>query len=232
MNTVAGQRAEVLPAISQCRLRMAQGTESLEHAIEGMPAIKRIRLAPQRFAHRQVRIAGAMQRLFSAVIKARDTLQREQATHTHRELIRESIWRVGRAEVEALALVVIVQERHKESAGLPVRTQNIAFDLFAMLVHLDDFRGRDQSFRHAGQPEKQWEVQGGIHSNQISFLGGMPADEPCDLFLVIVHLAERKKVLLPDAEREFTHRVTEDLRELRLNELQRIDANPTKADLA
>src|SRR5262245_56283491 len=104
-------------------------------------------------------MASAMQPLFGSVVHTRDALQRKQTTNPQSKLVFKSPRRFGRAEEEPLALIVVIQERHEEPARLAVRTDDTALHLFAMLIHLDDFSRRDQSFRHVGQPEKTREVQ-------------------------------------------------------------------------
>src|SRR5262249_12879961 len=49
-------------------------------------------------------------------------------------------------------------------------------------------------------------------------------DEFGDLELVVINFAERKKVCFADFERKFTDRITKDEGEIRLYELQRINA--------
>src|ERR1051325_5853303 len=109
-------------------------------------------------------------------------------------------------------LIVVVQERHEEPTRLAVRTNDAALHFFAMVEHLNDFSGRDQSFRHAGQPEKKREVQSSVHADQIGVLGGMAANETRDLLLVVIHFSEAEKVLLTDTQCKLTHRIAKHLR--------------------
>src|SRR5689334_6307645 len=83
-----------------------------------MRGVKGWILSPQGFADGSIAVAQAMQALFGPVIDGRDTLQRKETCQAHGELVVEGMSRV--LKVEALLSIVIVEERHKETAGLAV----------------------------------------------------------------------------------------------------------------
>ena len=172
-----------------------------------------------------------MQPLFGSVVQTRDALQCEQATNAQCKLVFKSHRRFGYAKEEPLVLVVIVEKCNEEPAGFAVRTNDSALDIFAMLEHLDDFSRRDQSFRYAGQPKKKRKVQSRVHAHQIGPLGRLAANETRDLLLVIIHLAESEEVLFADTKGEFAHRVAKHLCEIRLDELQCVDAKSVHVEL-
>ena len=120
--------------------------------------IEGIRLAPQGFAHRRVLAAGAVQPLLGAVVEARDALQREQTADTQRELVRESLRVLGRAEVEARCFWSWLSRNvTKKRLASPCELMTSRSTSLRCWNIADDFGGRSLPFGHGRQLEEERE---------------------------------------------------------------------------
>ena len=126
---------------------------------------------------------------------------------------------------------MIVQERHKELAGLTVRREDGLFDPLAILKNVRNVRrSRAEPLNHTGQLKEQRVVQCGIDADRVSAGSRVPPNELSDRRFVIVDLAEGEEVLLPGAESELPHCVTENPLKVRRNELEGIDPKPVNVE--
>src|SRR5439155_23357496 len=166
-----------------------------------------------------------VQALLSAIVYARNALQREQTTQRERELIIEfaGLRRVNVAE--AIFLVVIIEKCDEEFARLPMRTEHVLLHALSLLEDIDDRLWRvRQTFRHSGQPEEQRKIQRGVDANGIVHRSGITTNKARDLLFIIIHLAKGEEILLADTEGEFPYGVPKEALKVRFDIFEGIDA--------
>src|SRR5690348_15152463 len=90
-----------------------------------------------------------------------------------------------------------------------MRAEDIALNLLALLIHINDIAGRLKSLAHTRQRVEKWKVKRGIHAYNIACFAdlGVATNEARDLLLVVIDLAKGEKVLFADTERKFAYGV-------------------------
>src|SRR5215475_1978440 len=222
---IARERPEELSAVAERGLLSTNPRYLGDNFIEGVPPVKSVsRHAPQGFADREVNTAKAVQRLFGAVIEARDASETIKTSNPHGELIVEATRLARIAEIESSVHIMIVQKGDEVARSFAMRTEQTALDILPMLKHVAYSRRWLVAFEHFREFKKQGKVQGRIDADRVLDRSRIAANELRDLLFIVEDFPECEEVLFPDAESILAHRVTENAREIPLHVLERVDS--------
>src|SRR5204863_7916403 len=123
-------------------------------------------------------------------------------------------------------LVVVVEKSDEEAPGLSMRADDPVLDGSSQIVNRRNLGRGSKPLSDIRQAKEQRKVKRCIDSDQIFLVGRASADKARDLELVVIYLSESKKVLLAGFKRIFANRIAKKQREIRLDILQRVDAEP------
>src|SRR3954470_7163697 len=114
--------------------------------------------------------------------------------------------------MDACVLVVVVEERHKETPGLTVRADHTRLDPFSKFVDSSKVRGWGEPLCNTWQAKEEREVKCSINADHVALVVRTTADKCRDLALAIIYLSKGEEVTLADLQRILPHGIAEDER--------------------
>jgi len=128
--------------------------DALENNVKSIGLVKAGRPPPQRLANRLVRRSTSRQPLLSAVINARNALQRKQTGEGGSELAVVTAGLSSIDKAEAIVLIMVVEKGDKKPTSFAVRTDDALLDALAQVIDRSHFGRRRKTFCDCGQAKE------------------------------------------------------------------------------